>query len=197
MFRSAARSDSFFLRSSNGLSRRVTRKRCRSRPSRLGRLVDRQCGFGAWTSLRLETSSSLRLVRLIAKKRIRPVRRRRCTTASRCTPRDARPPSQGPSRRRDERKTMVTDVVGGARTYAIKGLQGAYVRCPRREYAHVRHGCRTADRTQRRPRPGCSHRVRGDGQRGLRAQRRTAVRLTVSEAGLDVAWIFGTYRRSW
>ena len=92
---------------------------------------------------------------------------------------------------------MVTDVVGGARTYAIKGLQGAYVRCPRREYAHVRHGCRTADRTQRRPRPGCSHRVRGDGQRGLRAQRRTAVRLTVSEAGLDVAWIFGTYRRSW
>src|SRR5256886_7263162 len=31
----------------------------------------------------------------------------------------------------------------------------------------------------------------------LRAQPRAPVRLTVSEAGLDVAWIFGTYRRSW
>jgi hypothetical protein len=29
---------------------------------------------------------------------------------------------------------------------------------------------------------------------GVRAQQRTAVRVTVSASGLDVAWIFGTYR---
>ena len=32
---------------------------------------------------------------------------------------------------------------------------------------------------------------------GLRAQQRTAVRLTVSTAGLDVAWIFGTHFTPW
>jgi len=32
---------------------------------------------------------------------------------------------------------------------------------------------------------------------GLRAQQRTAVRVTVSAAGLDVAWIFGTHHTSW
>ena len=32
---------------------------------------------------------------------------------------------------------------------------------------------------------------------GLRAQQRTAVRLTVSTAGLDVAWIFGRHFTPW
>jgi hypothetical protein len=32
---------------------------------------------------------------------------------------------------------------------------------------------------------------------GLRAQQRTAVRVTVSANGLDVAWLLGTHRTSW
>ena len=32
---------------------------------------------------------------------------------------------------------------------------------------------------------------------GVRAQQRTAVRLTVSTAGLDVRWIFGAYHVPW
>src|SRR5437870_11084437 len=45
----------------------------------------------------------------------------------------------------NETQTMVIDVVGRP-DLRDKGLQAAYVRCPRCEYAHVRHGCRAADR---------------------------------------------------
>jgi len=97
----------------------------------------------------------------------------------------------------DETQTMVTHVVGGARTYAIKG------------YRPLMFGVLAAN-TLMFGTVAVLLIGRNVGLAlavpivyavmvsvGLRAQRRTAVRLTVSEAGLDVAWIFGQYHRSW
>ena len=92
---------------------------------------------------------------------------------------------------------MVTDVVGGARTYAIKGyrpLMFAVLAVNTLMFGTVavlligrNIGLALA--------LAILYAVMVSV--GLRAQRRTAVRLTVSGAGLDVAWIFGQYRRSW
>src|SRR6266550_159545 len=107
-------------------------------------------------------------------------------------------PSQvGSGGARNEAPRMMTDVVGGARTYAIKG------------YRPLMFGV-LAVNTLMFGTVAVLLIGRNIGLAlavpivyavmvsiALRAQRRTAVRLTVSEAGLDVAWIFGQYRRSW